>query len=210
MLGGMISDLETGDEFQPIRYVVTSLMTAEYAHGVEETDEWYFSGDNELGRQVRIPLMIHADKMRLLEVNCPKEARLSGIRGPDARVHYEYHARHRSPAYVGEELVARRVGFAAAPGGLLVGPCWLLPGRVCRAGWSGAGVVGVAGVVGWDEGSSSGAGDESPPVVRLEVVVVPAERVHVAEAGALDLGVGVAVVVLQVRLVAGDVGAEGL
>lgn len=105
MLGGMISDLEAGDEFKSIRYVVTSLMTAEYAHGVEETDEWYFSDNNAFGRQVRIPLMIHADKMRLLEVNCPKEARLSGIRGPDARVHYEYHARHRSPAYVGEELV---------------------------------------------------------------------------------------------------------
>lgn len=105
MLGRMISDLEAGDEFEPIRYVVTSLMTAEYAHGVEETDEWYFSDNNELERQVRIPLMIHADKMRLLEVNCPKEARLSGVRGPDARVHFEYHARHRSPAYVGEELV---------------------------------------------------------------------------------------------------------
>ena len=78
MLGGMISDLETGDEFNPIRYTVTSLMTAEYAHGVEETDEWFFSDNNELGRQVRIPLMVHADKMRLLEMNCPKEARLSG------------------------------------------------------------------------------------------------------------------------------------
>jgi hypothetical protein len=105
MLGGMISDLETGDEFKPIRYTVTSLMTAEYAHGIEATGEWFYSDDNPLGRQVRIPLMIHADKMRLLEENCPSEARLSGIRGPDARVHYEYHARHRSPAYVGEELV---------------------------------------------------------------------------------------------------------
>jgi hypothetical protein len=36
MLGGMISDLEAGDEFEPLRYTVTSLMTAEYAHGVEE------------------------------------------------------------------------------------------------------------------------------------------------------------------------------
>jgi hypothetical protein len=105
MLGGMISDLEKGDEFEPIRYTVTSLMTSEYAHGVEETGEWFLSDLNPLGRQVRIPLMIHADKMRLLEVNCPKEARLSGVRGPDARVHFEYHARHRSPAYVGEELV---------------------------------------------------------------------------------------------------------
>jgi hypothetical protein len=105
MLGGMISDLETGDEFEPVRYTVTSLMTAEYAHGVEETDEWFFSDNNELGRQVRIPLMVHADKMRLLEANCPKEARLSGVHGPDARVHYEYHAKHRSLAYVGEDLV---------------------------------------------------------------------------------------------------------
>ena len=105
MLGGMISDLEAGDEFKPVRYVVTSLMTAEYAHGVEETGEWFLSDANPFGRQVRVPLMVHADKMRLLEINCPKEARLSGVHGPDARVHYEYHARHLSPAFVGEELV---------------------------------------------------------------------------------------------------------
>ena len=48
----------------------------------------------------------------LLEVNCPAEARLSGARGPDARVHFEYHARHRSPAFVGEELVVR-AGYRA-------------------------------------------------------------------------------------------------
>src|SRR4051812_32907041 len=47
MLGGMISDLEAGDEFEPIRYTVTSMMTAEYAHGVEETGEWFLSDDNE-------------------------------------------------------------------------------------------------------------------------------------------------------------------
>ena len=27
------------------------------------------------------------------------------MKGPDARVHYEYHAKHHSPAYVGEKLV---------------------------------------------------------------------------------------------------------
>jgi hypothetical protein len=62
-------------------------MTAEYGHGVEEEGEWFFSDRNQFGRQARIPLMAHADKMRLLEVNCPREALLSGVRGPDARVH---------------------------------------------------------------------------------------------------------------------------
>jgi hypothetical protein len=80
-----------------------------------ETDEWFFSDNNELGRQARIPLMVHADKMRLLEVNCPKEARLSGIRGPDAGVHYEYHAKHHSPAYVDEELAVTGRIFEPTP-----------------------------------------------------------------------------------------------
>ena len=105
MLGGFISDLEAGDEFTPVRYVLSSLMTSDYAHGVEDDLEWYQSDDSPWARQVAIPTMVHADKMRILEVNCPKEARIAGVRGPDARIHYEYHARHHSPAYVGEELV---------------------------------------------------------------------------------------------------------
>jgi hypothetical protein len=41
--------------------------------------------------------------MRILEVNCPKEARIAGMRGPNARIHYEYHARHHRPSFVGDE-----------------------------------------------------------------------------------------------------------
>ena len=54
---------------------------------------------------MRPPTMIHVDKMRILEANCDKERRIAGMKGPDARVHYEYHAKHHSPAYVGEKLV---------------------------------------------------------------------------------------------------------
>ena len=49
--------------------------------------------------------MIHVDKMRLLEANCSKERRMSGVQAPDARIHYEYHARHHSAAYVGERVI---------------------------------------------------------------------------------------------------------
>jgi hypothetical protein len=38
-------------------------------------------------------------------VNCDKEKRIAGMKGPDARVHYEYHAKHHSPAYAGEKVV---------------------------------------------------------------------------------------------------------
>jgi hypothetical protein len=105
MLGATIGDLEAGDVFEPVRYTVTALMTSEYAHGVEEPSDWFYGSGTPWGRQVRIPTMIHADKLRLLEHNCPREPRISGFRGPDARIHYEYHARHHSPAFVGEELV---------------------------------------------------------------------------------------------------------
>jgi hypothetical protein len=105
MLGGYISDLEAGDEFKPVSYVLTAFMCSEYAHGVEENWEWFHSAASPEGRQMRQPSMIHVDKMRILEENCLKERRVSGEKGPDARVHYEYHARQHSPAYVGETLI---------------------------------------------------------------------------------------------------------
>ena len=33
MLGGYISDLEKGDVFKPVEYVITPFMCSEYAHG---------------------------------------------------------------------------------------------------------------------------------------------------------------------------------
>ena len=105
MLGGYISDLEKGDVFRPVEYVITSFMCSEYAHGTEETSEYFHSARNPAGRQVRPPTMIHVDKMRILEANCDKEKRVAGMKGPDARVHYEYHAKHHSAAYVGEKVV---------------------------------------------------------------------------------------------------------
>jgi hypothetical protein len=105
MLGGLISDLERGDVFEPVRYTVTELAVGQYAHGVEEPCEWFYSEASPWERQVRPPTMVHSDKMRLLEVNCPKEARVSGMTADDARIHYEYDAKHHSVAFVGEELV---------------------------------------------------------------------------------------------------------
>jgi hypothetical protein len=105
MLGGYISDLEGGDVFEPVEYVVTPYMASEYAHGVEDNWEWFHSPHAPGRRQVRPPTMIHVDKMRLLEKNCLKEQRVAGAKGPHARIHYEYHARHHSPAYVGERLI---------------------------------------------------------------------------------------------------------
>jgi hypothetical protein len=105
MLGGYISDLEKGDVFKPVEYVITAFMCSEYAHGSEETSEFYHSAINSAGRQIRPPTMIHVDKMRILEANCLKERRVSGEKGPHARVHYEYYARQHSAAFVGETLV---------------------------------------------------------------------------------------------------------
>lgn len=105
MLGGYISDLDTGDVFEPVEYELTAFMCSEYAHGTEETNELFHSPLNAIGKQLRLPTMIHVDKMRLLEKNCLKEQRISGMKGPDARVHYEYNAKHHSSAHVGETLV---------------------------------------------------------------------------------------------------------
>jgi hypothetical protein len=112
MLDGYISDLQAGDVFKPVEYVLTPFMCSEYAHGVESNHEGFHSANTPGGRQVRTPTMIHVDKMRILEANCTKEQRVTaGGRittepgGPDARIHYEYHAKQHSPAYVGERLI---------------------------------------------------------------------------------------------------------
>ncbi len=105
MLGGYISDLEKGDVFTPVEYVLTPYMCSVYADGVQEPCEWFHSALSPAGRQIRPPTMIHADKMHLLETNCLKERRVAGDMGPAARIHYEYHARHHSPAFVGERLI---------------------------------------------------------------------------------------------------------
>jgi hypothetical protein len=105
MLGKTIGDLEAGDVFEPIRYVLTPFICAEYAHGVEDPTEWYYSAVPPFDRQMRPPTAIHSDKMRILEANCNEERRMGGIRTDDARIHYEYHAKQHSPAFVGEELI---------------------------------------------------------------------------------------------------------
>ena len=105
MLGGYISDLETGDVYEPVEYVLTPFMCSEFAHGAEETNELFHSAQNPIGRQIRPPTMIHQDKMQIQEKNCLKEQRMHGMKGPDARIHYEYKAKYHSAAYAGETLV---------------------------------------------------------------------------------------------------------
>lgn len=105
MLGGYIHDLEKGDVFKPIQYVLTPFMVSEYAHSLEQNCEFFHSAKGPGGRQIRPPTMIHADKMRILEENCTKERRIAGQAAPDWRIHFEYHAKHHSLAYVGETIV---------------------------------------------------------------------------------------------------------
>jgi hypothetical protein len=110
VLGGYISDLEAGDEFEPVRYTLTAESVIAYSDGNEEDGDWFHGDDNPWSKQVRPPTMIHSDKMRLLEANCAKERRIAGMIGEveldsDARIHFEYHCRQHSPAFVGEELV---------------------------------------------------------------------------------------------------------
>jgi hypothetical protein len=101
----LISDLEAGDVLRPVEYELTRLSVTEYAHGNEELSEYFQSTNNYYGRQVRPPTMIHTERMRILEVNCTKEKRLSGEAAKDARIHYEYHAENLGAAFVGERLV---------------------------------------------------------------------------------------------------------
>ena len=105
MLGGYISDLEAGDIFEPVEYVITPFMASEYAHGVEENCEWFHSAHAPGGRPIRPPPKIHSENNRNHRANCRNEQRGNGAKGPHARIHYEYNARHHSPAFIGERVV---------------------------------------------------------------------------------------------------------
>src|SRR5690242_19071419 len=58
-------------------------------------------------------------------------------------------------------------------------------------------VLGVARVVGWDEGTFAGALDERPAVVGLQVVVVVAQQVAVVDPSVLGLAPFGAVIELE-------------
>jgi hypothetical protein len=98
-VGRYVSDLETGDVLEPVEYVMSPFIAREYAHSVEERSPM-LSGDLPAAEQLAAPTLVHIDKIRLLKRNCPAG------RGPDARIHYEYHARHHGVVPVGERLVA--------------------------------------------------------------------------------------------------------
>lgn len=98
-VGGYVSDLDTGDVLEPVEYVLTPFIAREYAHSVEERAP-ELCGDVPAQDQLAVPTLVHLDKIRLLKKNCP------GGRGPDARIHYEYHAKHHAAVPVGERLIA--------------------------------------------------------------------------------------------------------
>lgn len=99
-LTGYVSDLEVGDSLAPVEYEMSPFVVREYCHGVGEYDEDFHSGDGEPGIQLAPPTLIHIDKIRLIKRNCPLGP------GPNARIHFEYHATHHAAIPVGEKLVA--------------------------------------------------------------------------------------------------------
>lgn len=99
-VGRYASDLEEGDVLQPVTYLMSPFIAREYCHGVDEVFEPFHSPDSAYGTQLAPPTLIHIDKIRLLKANCPEGP------GPNARIHYEYHAKHHAPISVGETLVA--------------------------------------------------------------------------------------------------------
>jgi hypothetical protein len=106
-LGRFVSDLEVGDVFRPMTYTMTPFIVREYAHGVDELAEEFHRPTKEAGQQLVPPTLVHIDKIRLIQQNCP------GGPGPHARIHYQFHSTQHDLIPVGAELtssgrVARR------------------------------------------------------------------------------------------------------
>jgi len=100
-VGRYVSDLETGDVLEPVAYTMTPFVVREYCHGTGEYDESFHGPNaNDTEPQRVPPTLVHIDKIRLLNRNCPDGP------GPDARIHYQYHAIHHRPVPIGERLIA--------------------------------------------------------------------------------------------------------
>jgi hypothetical protein len=106
-LGRYVSDLEVGEVLTPVTYEMTPFVVREYCHGVDEFAEEFHRQTPGFDQQL-VPLpMTHIDKIRLINENCPEGP------GPNARIHYQFHARQHGLVPVGVQLtcsgsVARR------------------------------------------------------------------------------------------------------
>lgn len=101
-LGRYVSDLEEGDRLEPVRYRMTPFVVREYCHGMgEHREEFHAQGED--GTQLAPTPLVHIDKIRLIQRNCP------GGAGPSARIHYQFHAKHHRLIPVGSDLVASGV-----------------------------------------------------------------------------------------------------
>lgn len=106
-LGRYTSDLEVGDVFEPVNYVMTPFIVREYCHGVDEIAEEFHRPVDGFPGQLVPPTLAHIDKIRLYQKNCPQGP------GPHARIHYQFHSQQHRLVPVGVELtcsgtVARR------------------------------------------------------------------------------------------------------
>lgn len=93
-VGGVVTDLDTGDVLGPVDYTLSPFVVREYCHAVEMHQDC-FQGKDGL---VMPPTLIHLDKLRLYKHACP------GGTGPTARIHYEYDAEVFAPVRVGDRL----------------------------------------------------------------------------------------------------------
>ncbi len=100
MIGRFVSDLEVGDVLPSVEYTLTPLVTGEYCHGVELSDDRFF-GPSPGHPRLAPPTMVHVDKLRVLDRACP------GGPGPAARMQLEYDAQHFAPVEVGTALTVR-------------------------------------------------------------------------------------------------------
>lgn len=106
MLGGYVIDLEVGDVFEAMNYVLTPEMVREYCLAVEVDPNTYRINGDESALIVP-PTMIHADKVRFLHEQCPKTQRGVDVMEDGrstSRLHYEFDADFHDVVKVGEEV----------------------------------------------------------------------------------------------------------
>lgn len=93
-VGGVVTDLDTGDVLGPVEYTLSPFVIREYCHAVEMHHDCFQAADGI----IMPPTLIHLDKLRLYREACPAGT------GSTARIHYEYDAEVFAPAHVGDHL----------------------------------------------------------------------------------------------------------
>lgn len=99
------SNLEAGEEFEPIEYTVTPEMVKFWLIGINDRHDWYTT-DSPFGGPVAPPVMCQMASLRLRVWHLWGDF-VGAVFTKPASVHYVYNAEYHDPIKIGEKITVK-------------------------------------------------------------------------------------------------------